>query len=69
MERQEVKSSTIKSIGYDHEAKAMEVEFQHGGVYRYEEVTPEEHKAFVEAESAGGHFHANIRGKKKGVKL
>ncbi len=35
MERQAVKSSNVKSIGYDAESKELHVEFNNGGLYCY----------------------------------
>ena len=35
MERKNVVSSNIKSIGYDESAMVLEVEFNNGAVYQY----------------------------------
>ena len=69
MTRSPVKSSTIKSLGYDPESKRMHVEFHSGGVYEYADVQPHEHAKLCAAESCGKHFHAHIRSAKKGKKL
>jgi len=61
MERMPVKSSQIKSIGYDREKKVLEVEFNSGSVYHYAGVEPEVHASLMASESIGKHFHANIR--------
>jgi frataxin-like iron-binding protein CyaY len=68
MERKSVTSSNIVSVGHDAEGQILEVEFKNG-VYRYFEVSPEAHQAFVSAESLGRHFQEHIRGKYRFEKL
>lgn len=63
MERKPVKSSNIRSVGYDPAAKRMEIEFTNGGIYHYDGVTQEAHDDLVNAESVGRHFGAHVRGK------
>jgi hypothetical protein len=69
MERQPVKSSQIVSIGHDPATRELHIEFNSGGVYRYEDVSVEEHQALIAAESIGKHFGKFIRPHKKCVKL
>lgn len=61
MNRAPVKSSNIKSVGYDPARRLLEVEFSSGGVYQYEDVSKEEFNALMHADSIGGHFHIHIR--------
>ena len=61
MERQLVKSSNIKSVGYDAETRTLEVEFNSGGVYQHTDISPAQHKAFIESESPGRFYNANFR--------
>jgi len=61
VDRKTVTSSNIVSVGYDPETQNMEVEFKGGGVYTYHDVDKAAHDAFINAESIGKHFHANIR--------
>jgi KTSC domain-containing protein len=61
VERQPVKSSNIKSIGYDPEKQELHVEFGSGQVYAYANVPPEKHQALLAAESIGQHFARHIR--------
>lgn len=68
MERHQVKSSNIKSVGYDAATKRMHVEFSSGGVYEYEGVGPDDHASFIHDKSPGSHFAAHIRGKFKATK-
>lgn len=60
---QGVKSSQVKAIGYDEDTKTLAVQFQRGtgAVYHYPNVSPEQHQAFVNAESIGGHFGKHIK--------
>ena len=66
--RTPVDSSNIVSVGYDPEAKRLSVEFKGGAVYHHDECSPEDHSAFMAAESKGKHYHANIKGKFKHTK-
>ena len=61
MDMQPVNSSMIASIGYDPETKVLSVEFTKGGTYEYAEVPPEEHEAFMNAESVGKYFLVHIK--------
>ena len=63
MERTAVKSSSIRSVGYDREHRLLDVEFTSGKVYRYGNVPEETHQALMGAESIGAHFGKHIRGK------
>jgi len=67
--RKPVKSSQIKSVGYEPSSKMLEVEFANGAVYRYHGVEDHDHHAFVNAPSIGSHFHAQIKGKHKHEKV
>lgn len=62
MNRTPVKSSNIKSVGYDASTQTLEVEFG-SGVYQYQGVPPETHAKLMSAESAGKFVGAEIRGK------
>ena len=75
MERKEVKSSQIKSIGHDPETNTLEVEFHSydktkpTSVYQYANITPEQYKALlgegVEKHSIGSHFHKHVKSNPK----
>jgi hypothetical protein len=64
-----VKSSNIAAIGHDPGTNTLHVQFSNGSTYAYDSVSPEDHAAFVSAESAGSHFAKNIRPKFEGRKL
>jgi hypothetical protein len=58
MRRQAVDSETITSIGYEAGRGELDLEFrQSGDVYRYFEVSAEEHAEFMAAESKGGYLN------------
>ena len=59
--RKAVKSSNIKSVGYDKASKAMVVEFHSGQVHRFEGVAEKHHTAMLKAKSVGSYFHSHIR--------
>lgn len=84
MDRTEVKSSQLVSIGYDAEKQILEIEFKAikkptgqemaGAVYQYFEVPPETHKAIMdeatnEGGSVGRYFGKEIRDKFRFAKL
>ena len=59
--RQVVRSSSLRSVGYDAERHLLEIEFSHGGVYRYENVPPSVWLRLKQAPSKGTYFHDHIR--------
>lgn len=61
MDRIAVESSNLAAIGYDPEARVLEVEFKKGGVYQYAEVPTEEYEALMSAESKGKYLAAYIK--------
>jgi hypothetical protein len=67
MNRQQVDSSNIISIGYDPETQILEVEFgkvypedPHNRIYRYSEVPAEIHAALMAHPSHGYYHNINI---------
>lgn len=56
-----VHSSNIHSVGYDAETRRLEVEFASGARYMHQNVPPELHKAFIEAQSAGKFYQEHLR--------
>lgn len=61
MKMEPVDSEAISSIGYDEAAKELYVFFRNGSKVKYFEVSPEKHKALMDAESKGKHFAKHIR--------
>lgn len=60
MELIKVDSSMIYAVAYDPDAQELEVVFNSGGVYRYEDVPPEIYKGLLDAESKGRTMRAFI---------
>jgi len=63
IERQDVVSSNIKSIGYHAPTQTLDVEFAAGRVYRFTGVSQAAYDALIGAESIGSHFARQVRGK------
>lgn len=61
MRRHHVKSSSLRSIGYDETSSVLEVEFMNGHVYRYDAVPKSKVDALLSAGSLGAYFNAHIR--------
>lgn len=55
-----VESSMIHAVGYDPETRTLEVVFNSGRLYCYENVPPEEYEGLMAAESKGRYMRANI---------
>lgn len=60
MLRQIVQSQIIKSVGYDRESLVLEVEFQNGWIYEYEEVPLSVYSALMRANSHGRYLKRHI---------
>lgn len=63
MKRQPLRSSVVKTVGYDPSTAMLELEFASGDVYRYFAIPPSLHRALLEAESPGAFFNQNISDK------
>ena len=61
MDRVQVASSSLESIGYDAGSETLEVEFKRGDVYEYYNVPQSMHEQLMLASSIGEFFNANIR--------
>lgn len=57
-----VKSSNIRSIGYDMENEVLEIQFLDGSVYHYFEVPLYEYDSIMEASSHGKYLAQYIKG-------
>ena len=62
MEREPVRSSALTSVGYDPEARVLEVEFRSGKIYQYLDVSPELHAWLMRIENKGGFLNRKIDG-------
>jgi hypothetical protein len=61
--RVEVRSSTIRSIGYSEELRIMEVEFSRGDVYQFFLVPAGVYREFLASDSKGTYFGESVREK------
>lgn len=61
MRRHHVRSSGLRSVGYDERSSMLEIEFINGHVYRYFAVPKAKFDALLSANSAGSYFNSNIR--------
>ena len=63
IERVAVKSSSLLSIGFDREARVLEIEFRSGASYRYLAVPPAVFEEMKTSASKGRYFAQFVRGK------
>ena len=61
MERTQVTSTDIVSVGYDPDQELLEVEFVRGAVYQYSGVPKAVYDGIMAADSKGKYFHANVK--------
>lgn len=59
--RQAVESSSLASVDYDPSFHTLDIEFRHGGVYRYFSVPASVCEALMTASSKGRFFAAQVR--------
>lgn len=69
MNRVQVSSSNLKSVGYDDSSKILEVQFKNGLIYQYENVPLNIYKELINSPSKGSYFHKNISLKYKYKKI
>lgn len=62
MERVQVESSNIASIGYDGNTSTLEVEFLNGSVYQYYDIPEYIYDELMSAASHGSYLASNIKG-------
>ena len=61
MERTQVISSNLQSVGYDSASQTLEVEFRNGSIYQYSNVPETIHEALMSASSKGSFLNSQIR--------
>jgi hypothetical protein len=69
MDKINVSSSNIESIGYDEDNKMLEIKFKSGGIYQYKGVPSKVFQNLMNASSHGKYFSAFIKDKYPTVKL
>lgn len=63
IKRQTVDSTNLASVGYNQDARVLEIEFKSGAVYRYFAVPPAIVEELMRATSKGRFFAREIRSK------
>jgi len=61
MQRTPVSSSNLASVGYDPVTATLAVEFHHGGIYEYDNVSANLHAGLMAAASHGTYFDQHIK--------
>ena len=61
MQRNQVDSSAISSVGYDEKSSVLEVEFASGAVYDYFKVPEKVYRALLKAPSKGSFVSRRVR--------
>jgi hypothetical protein len=61
VDRTQVTSNSIASVGYDPQQHVLEIEFKNGGIYRYAFVSGKIFKRLMEADAKGSYFNNTIR--------
>ncbi len=64
MERVEVTSSHLKSVGHTDITKTLEIEFQDGNIYQYTPVGNITYQRLMKSDSKGKFYNRYIRGNK-----
>jgi hypothetical protein len=57
MERIRIKSSDLRSVGYDEPTQILEIEFHQGGIYQYFGVPKKIYDGLMKYESSHGQYH------------
>lgn len=60
MNRKPLKSSKLRSAGYDERLRVMEIEFVNGDVYEYKAVSPELYRQLMASPSPNSFFEDKI---------
>lgn len=63
MKREPVESTALAAVGYSQKFHFLEIEFQDGLIYRYENVPGGLYTALLKAESKARYYNQHIRGR------
>lgn len=61
MNRVQVMSSDLASVGYDKETQVLEIEFRNGTIYQYFNIPESIYSGLMSASSHGRYFAAYIK--------
>lgn len=64
-----VDSTALTAVGYSKRLHALEIEFRHGGTYRYLDVSPATHRELLAADSKAHFYNPQIRGRYRCVRV
>jgi KTSC domain len=56
-----VDSSNVKDVNYDSRTKVLEIQFTHGGKYKYNNISRQRFSAFIRSESLGAYVNEHFR--------
>lgn len=59
--RHRVKSTAIRSAGYDEDEWVLQLEITNGSIYNYFRVPPREYLGLLEAESKGAYVNRQVK--------
>ena len=59
--RRPVKSTAVRSVGYDEAEWVLQVKFTNGSIYNYFRVPPHEHAALLKAASIGEYINRQVK--------
>jgi hypothetical protein len=59
--RHHVKSTAVRTMGYDENEWVLQVEFSNGKLYNYFRVPPHEYRSLLEAGSKGEYVNRQIK--------
>ena len=69
MERHSVQSTSIVSVGYDPDSYHLDVEYQGGRVYRYDNVPHAAYRLLLQARSIGQYVNDVIKPRFRATRL
>lgn len=69
MDMRDVKSTNIKSVGYDPKERTLAVAFSDGSLYHYHNIERNKFEDLAEAKSVGSFLHEHIKGVYKHTKM
>jgi hypothetical protein len=69
LERQNVQSCNLRSVGYDTAKKNLEIEFHSGLIYQFQNVPTHIHAGLMNSTSVGSYFTSNIKNRFRSVRL
>lgn len=69
MTRLPLKSSNLKSVGYDSRTGTLEVEFHSGAVHQYHGVTADHHTKLLGAPSPGAYLSTHIKAQHRSTRV